>query len=135
MLVASPDMIAGRLFTRVTSRYIGAREGHTMICPNCATDSDFSAWLDGVTFASFLKKWITSACPACGASYQFRLHRDAAEIGVMDGAPGPAFIPYKRQSVPGLWYGWSQRTLQVRHGGRNWKFPTQQALKPRRRRG
>jgi hypothetical protein len=105
-----------------------------MDCPTCGSDSDFAQWLDRVTFASFLKKWICSHCPACGADYEIRPQRSGAVIGNMDGAPGPAFIPHKTHRIPGVSVRWSAEAVQVRHGGRTWKFPTQTALSPKARR-
>ena len=100
-----------------------------MKCPNCSNTSDLADWLERVEFANSAKKWITSTCPACGKDYELRLQKGSVVIGVMEGAPGPYFIPYRTDPAPGLARAeWTPELVRIQYKGRRWKFRTHTPL-------
>jgi endogenous inhibitor of DNA gyrase (YacG/DUF329 family) len=79
-------------------------------CPRCGAESPVGDVLARSTDSWPNQRWLLSPCASCGSGVHLEVSNGHLEVGELDGAPGPCFMPTQKLEVPGL-------GVKVRTGG------------------
>ena len=91
-------------------------------CPKCRALRSLEEVFDhcGVSWPN--QRWLSFRCPRCRRYWHVQLSGSRVEIGDIDGAPGPSFIPDNGTTRAGLRVTRSDAGISVRLGRRRWSF-------------
>jgi len=91
-------------------------------CPRCRAAHSVVTVLDHCTISWPNQRWLLFECPACGnEDSHVEVEDGRLASGVLDGAPGPAFMPQDSVAVPGLRYSVRAGGITVLLGNRVWR--------------
>lgn len=89
-------------------------------CPKCKAEWSVARVFDACDVSWPNQRWLGFDCAKCEASFHVELETGRVSIGVIDGAPGPAFFPDNGVDVPGLSYAKAFGGIKVTLGTRKW---------------
>lgn len=89
-------------------------------CPHCRKPVSVEAVLDASRTSWPAQRWLYFYCPACQEPSHVELQESRVQIGALDGAPGPCFMPSSTAQVSELFATSSEQGIEVRFSGRVW---------------
>jgi hypothetical protein len=94
----------------------------TLRCPRCRVAHRVTTVLDHCTLSWPNKGWLLFECPACGDQDSHVAVEDGRlSTGVLDGAPGPAFMPEDSVEVEGLRHTVKPWAITLQIGKKTWR--------------
>jgi hypothetical protein len=96
------------------------KQTHGLECPHCREVSSVEAVLDASLISWPAHHWVHFQCPSCHGLSHVELQESQVRIGILDGAPGPCFVPSSSAGVAGLIVMSGEHGIEVRFAGRVW---------------
>ena len=83
------------------------------LCKSCNQAVTISEFINSCDESWLPQQWFSYKCPRCQLSHTLEIKSEVVRFGIIDGGPGPCFIPEFAQRIPGLTFQFSKNAIKL----------------------